>query len=151
MWSHLLLVASAALGGLWLLSRVPTFHRAYTAHQHRLVADAWLRAQCTDPEFESNIRRYTAACDEALAAFDRPPWLVAMDACLPALPTLGWYELAFGGLLLLLATSMLLPILRAREERWERERILEACNPMLVPHPMLRHRAIAAPALAHQI
>lgn len=144
-WVRMLTLAAAALAGLWVLSHVPTFHHAYTEHQQRLDEDAWLLAQCADPEFFSNMRRHASVCDDVRVAFARPAWLVAFQACIPNAPVLGWHEVALGGLILLLAPGILLPILRAREERWERARILEACSPMLMPHPLLVSRRALPP------
>jgi hypothetical protein len=144
------MAAAAAVMGLWILSRIPTFHRAYTEHQQRLDDDEWLLVQCADPEFFTKMRRHASVCDDVRATFARPTWLVAFQACIPTAPVLGWQEVVLGGLVLLLAPSILLPILRAREEHWERQRIVDACSPMLV-HPMLMQRRALPPPRADEI
>jgi hypothetical protein len=138
MWNHLFTLAACATIALCVLTRIPTFHRAYTEHQQRLDDDEWLRAQCADPHFFSNMRRHTSVCDDARAAFTRPPWLVGVQACLPTrvLPELSWEGVVMVALLLILAPGVLLPVLRARTERMEHIRMLDACSPML----RIRHR-----------
>ena len=132
-WARLAALALAAAAGLWLLARVPVFHRAYTEHQQRLDVEAWLRDQCADPEFSLNMRRHTTACDDARAAFARPAWLVGLHACLQ-LPPLSWEAVALAGLLMLLGPTVVLPALHARHERLEHYRVLADCSPALPIH-----------------
>lgn len=132
MWVRLVVAAAASLLGLCLIAHIPPFYRAYVDHQQRLDDDAWLRTQCADPDFFSKLRRHTDVCDDARTAFMRPAWLVGFQACLPSMPVLGWHEVALVGFAMMLVPSLLLPLLRAREERWERQRMLDACNPHLL-------------------
>ena len=148
MWSRFASLTTAAVVALWAITRVPIFHRAYVEHQQRLDDDAWLRAQCADPHFVNNMRRHTSVCDDARAAFARPPWIVAMQACLPDTPpTLGWEGVALVGRVRFLLPSLLWPVLRARYEHQEHQRVLDACSASLIPWPATLHQRRGGSAL----
>lgn len=137
MWGRFAGLTTTAVVALWAATRVPVFHRAYVEHQQRLEDDAWLRAQCADPHFVNNMRRHTSVCDDARAAFARPPWIVGMQACLPDTPpSLGWEGVALVGLVLFLLPGLLWPLLRARYEHREHQRVLDACSASLMWHPI---------------
>ena len=147
MWGRLTALTATAVVSLWAITRVPVFHRAYVEHQQRLEDDHWLRAQCADPHFVNNMRRHTSVCDDARAAFARPPWIVGMQACLPeTLPSIGWQGVALVGLVLFLLPGLLWPLLRARYEQREHQRVLDACSASLMWHPLTtptrRHPAL---------
>jgi hypothetical protein len=148
MWARLAGLTVGALFAIWAITRVPVFQRAYVEHQQRLEDDAWLRKQCADPHFVNNMRRHTSVCDDARAAFARPPWIVAMQACLPDTPpTLGWEGVALVGLVLFLLPSLLWPVLRARYEHQEHQRVLDACSASLIPWPATLHQRRGGSAL----
>jgi hypothetical protein len=50
---------------------------------------------------------------------------------------MGWEALAVVGTLLLMAPSVLLPYYRDRMDRIDRDRMLEACSPMVGRRPMI--------------
>ena len=149
MWGRLASVTTCAIITLVGLTRIPIFHRAYVEHQQRLDDDHWLREQCADPHCVNKMRRHTSVCDDARAAFARPPWIVGMQACLPDTPpTLGWEGVAIVGLVLFLLPGILWPMLRARSEQREHQRVLDACSASLLWHGTTsRHRrpALIAP------
>jgi hypothetical protein len=129
---------------LCLLSRIPSFHKAYTEHQQRLEDDAWLRAQCADPLFFTKMRQHTNVCEQVRAAFRRPPFMVGLQAaCVPTaewggtlrallLPSsLGWEGVVVIALCLALGPGLIVPWWRARKDLLEHERLLEACSPLL--------------------
>ena len=148
MWARLAGLTVGALFAIWAITRVPVFQRAYVEHQQRLEDDAWLRKQCADPHFVNNMRRHTSVCDDTRAAFARPPWIVAMQACLPDTPpTLGWEGVALVGLVLFLLPSLLWPVLRARYEHQEHQRVLDACSASLIPWPATLHQRRGGSAL----
>lgn len=152
---------SAAVFSVWLLGRLPIFQRAYSEHIQRLEDDAWLQAQCGDPHFISRMRQHADVCDRVRASFQQPALLVGLQACVPSelkdlLPSVGWESVALAALLLVAAPSVLLPYFRARSDRHDRDRLLEACSPDLPPfwrvaQRLPQHRRIVAAARASDL
>jgi hypothetical protein len=145
MWPRLTCLTLAAVVALWALTRIPVFHRAYVEHEQRLGDDQWLRTQCADTQFVANMRRHTSVCDDARAAFARPPWIVGMQACIPdhmPLITIGWEGVAIVGLVLFLLPGLIWPLLRARSDQQEHQRVLDACSASLMWHPPINTNAI---------
>lgn len=128
---------------LWVLGRVPVFHKAYMDHLRILDDDGWLRVQCADPVFVSRMIRHHDVCQRVRETFQQPALLVALQACIPhewgacllcwlGLPSsLGWESVAIIALVLLLAPGFLLPLYRAHREHTDHRRMLEACSPDL--------------------
>lgn len=124
---------------LWLLGRVPIFQLAYSEHLQRLEDDTWLQAQCKDPQFFVRMRQHTDVCERVRASFQQPAVLVGLQACIPVglddiCPVWEWQTWAVvAGVVLLLVPNVILPLYRAREDRREHIRVLQACSPMLFP------------------
>ena len=124
---------------LWLLGRVPIFQRAYSEHLQRLEDDTWLQAQCKDPQFFVRMRQHTNVCEHVRASFQQPAVLVGLQACIPVslediCPTWEWQTWAVvAGVVLVLVPNVILPMYRAREDKREHIRVLQACSPMLFP------------------
>jgi hypothetical protein len=110
----------------------PVYHKAYTDHMQRLEDDAWLQTQCSDPQFIVRMRQHADVCDRVRATFQQPAFLVGIQA---VCPKLGWEALAAAVTLLLIAPSVILPYYRDRMDRLDRDRMLEACSPMM-PGPI---------------
>ncbi len=142
--------AMTALGACaCILARLSAFQRAYSEHQQHINDEALLRAQCDDPAFIATMRRHAHVCDDARALFQQSPLLVGLQAMLAfELPKIGWEAVAILALLVLAASIVLLPYLRAYADRRDRDRILEACSPDLpqywrvVPRRRVAHQCI---------
>ena len=122
------------LATLWLVIKVPVFQAAYHEHEVRLQNDAWMFKQCQHPDYAVHMR--ADSCDNIVAVFQQPPWLVAARACcLPsAWPVVPWPVWALLLVFALLAPSVLLPLYRARQDVLEQNRMIRACSPLLPPH-----------------
>ena len=112
----------------------PAYHKAYTEHLQRLEDDAWLQTQCSDPQFIVRMRQHADVCDRVRATFQQPAFLIGMRAMCPQF---GWEAVAVTLLLLLIAPSVLLPYYRDRMDRLDRDRMLEACSPVLRGNRMM--------------
>lgn len=127
---------SLAMPILWVVGRVPVFHKAYTDHLRTLEDDAWLRAQCADPVFVSRMIRHHDVCERVRESFQQPAALVALQACIPSewqalLPAVSWELIVLVAVVLLLAPGILLPLYRAHQDHTDHARMLEACSPDL--------------------
>ena len=56
-----ILISAFALCGV-VISRVYIFYEAYSRFSMERSQEVWLRGQCRDPEFYSNMRQHTALC-----------------------------------------------------------------------------------------
>jgi hypothetical protein len=123
-----------SLGALlvWFLGRMPVFHRAYSDHMQRLEDDAWLEAQCNDPQFISRMRQHADVCQRVRASFQEPAILVGLQACFNM--TMTWEMVGITAIFVIVVPTIMLPYYRAHCDRHDRDRMLEACTPTLPPH-----------------
>ena len=117
---------------LWFLGRMPVFHRAYSDHIQRLEDDAWLEAQCNDPQFISRMRQHADVCERVRASFQQPAIMVGLQACFDM--TMTWEMVGITAIFVIIVPAMMLPYYRAYCDRCDRDRMLEACSPTLPPN-----------------
>ena len=116
---------------VWLIMfKLPVYQKAYHDHQAQLDTGAWLLKQCQDPDYAVHLRQ--DSCDQIIAAFQLPPWRVAVHAGLPPSFTIAWQVWPCLLLLFFLGPSVLLPLYRAHQDRQEERRILRDCSPSLI-------------------
>ena len=108
-------------------------------HIQHIENDKWLQIQCKNPDFFSRMRHHTSIC-EKVGSLHQPAFIVGLQASIPAelkemminldfMP--GWHVFfPIASCILVIVTNVLLPIYKAREDRIEQNRILQACNPI---------------------
>jgi hypothetical protein len=103
--------------------------------------DSWLRNQCKDPLFISRLQQHPEVCDRVRASYGQPAMLVGLQACMPSeiKDMISWEMLA---VLLIALPSLVLPYYRARRDRRDRDRMLEACSPDLPAFWRVRRRKL---------
>ena len=115
------------LGMLCLMITFPTYQKAYTEHQQRLHVDAWLYAQCQDPNFATRMRAYTDSCEHVHTIYSQSSWWIALQHTYASYSS-GWFMPMLVAMCAGLPT-LLLPLYRARQDLWETQRILRECSP----------------------
>ena len=50
--------------GFFCSDKVCLLHKLYTTQSHRIGDEIWLRKQCNDPVFYSNMKSHTSICEE---------------------------------------------------------------------------------------
>ena len=87
-----------ALSVFWIISfsigRVFIFYEAYTSVLRVLKEEAWLRLQCGDPNFYTNMRQHTDLCANVQRNFERIPFLVGLNAVAETAHLCGRYSCA---------------------------------------------------------
>ena len=117
-----------SIGVFWVVSfgvsRVFVFYEAYTEFQNVLKNEAWLRTQCIDSDFYSNLRQHTELCDGVLRNSERSPFLIALNAvaetanlcgrytCMEALSNAGWPVIFAGVVTVLFAPTVLVRVVQ---------------------------------------
>ena len=75
-----------ALTVFWIISfsigRIFIFYEAYTSVIRVHKEEKWLRLQCGDPNFYTNMRQHTDVCANVQRNFERIPFLVGLNAVL---------------------------------------------------------------------
>ena len=138
-------LSSACMFLLWILGRIPIFQLAYAEHLQRLEDDTWLQSQCKDPQFFSRMRQHTDVCEHVRASFQQPAILVGLQACIPVslgdfFPDWEWQTWTGAAVIIfLLVPNVILPLLRAYEDKREQARVLHACSPLLFPQESQNH------------
>ena len=73
-----------ALSVFWIISfsigRIFIFYEAYTSIVRVHKEESWLRVQCGDPNFYTNMRQHTDLCASVQRNFERIPFLVGLNA-----------------------------------------------------------------------
>lgn len=114
----------------WVVSRVPIFYDAYTAHVQKQADDMWLLEKCMDADFFAKMRQHTDVCDQVRIQYNRPALLVGVERCFPEelsgfflgiMPGWAWYQLFKVVLVCIalgvaVAPSILLPRWRAKQQ-----------------------------------
>ena len=84
MVASMLKIMVVALGVFWIVSftvgRLFVFYETYTETMRLLKDETWLRGQCADPSFYSNIRQHADLCTAVQRNFERGAILVALNA-----------------------------------------------------------------------
>ena len=62
------------------ISRLFVFYQTYTAHVRLLKDESFLRTECANPEFFSNMRRHSDVCIDVQRNAELNPIFVALDA-----------------------------------------------------------------------
>ena len=82
----------------WIISftvgRVFIFYEAYTKITFIQKQDEWVRLQCSDPNFYTNMRQHTDLCATVQLNFERVPFLVALNAVADTAHLCGRYSCA---------------------------------------------------------
>jgi hypothetical protein len=72
------------LSVFWIISfsvgRIFIFYEAYTQITLIQKQDEWLRLQCSDPNFYTNMRQHADLCAQVQLNFQRIPFLVGLNA-----------------------------------------------------------------------
>jgi hypothetical protein len=130
--SSMLKLMIICLGVFWIVSfsvgRLFIFVETYTSTLRVLKDEEWLRGQCAQPEFYSNMRQHTDLCNEVRRNYERSPFLIALNevagtahlcgrhSCADAIVYLsnaGWPVLLCISLSVLLAPTVLMRAARA--------------------------------------
>ena len=115
----------------WIVSfsvgRFFVFYEAYTSTLRIIRDEAWIRAQCADPQFYSNLKQHSDLCQSVQINFERSPFLVALNAVsetahlcgrysctenLMAISRGGWPVMLSVGFFSLLAPTLLVQVMR---------------------------------------
>ena len=82
--ASMLKIMVLCIGVFWIVSfsvgRIFVFYETYTETMRLLKDETWLRMQCTDPLFYSNIRQHADICTGVQRNFERGAILVALNA-----------------------------------------------------------------------
>ena len=82
--ASMLKIMVLCLGVFWIVSfsvgRIFVFYETYTETMRLLQDETWLRLQCSDPSFYSNIRQHADLCTGVQRNFERGAILVALNA-----------------------------------------------------------------------
>jgi hypothetical protein len=116
----------------WIVSfsmgRFFVFYEAYTSALRIVRDEAWIRAQCSDPQFYSNLKQHSDLCQSVQINFERSPLLVALNAVsetahlcgrysctenLIALSQGGWPVMLSVGFISLIAPTLLVQVMRS--------------------------------------
>lgn len=131
MLASMLKLMIICLTTFWIVSfsvgRFFVFYEAYTSALRLVRDEAWIRAQCSDPQFYSNLKQHSDLCQSVQINFERSPLLVALNAVsetaylcgryscaenLAAISRGGWPVIASVGLISLLAPTVLVQAMR---------------------------------------
>ncbi len=115
----------------WIVSfsmgRFFVFYEAYTSALRTIRDEAWIRTQCDDPQFYSNLKQHSDLCQSVQINFERSPLLVALNAVsetahlcgrysctenLVAISKGGWPVILCVGLVSLLTPTLLVQVMR---------------------------------------
>lgn len=115
----------------WIVSfsvgRFFVFYEAYTSALRVIRDEAWIRAQCADPQFYSNLKQHSDLCQSVQINFERSPFLIALNAVsetahlcgrfsctenLMAISRGGWPVMLSVGFFSLLAPTLLVQVMR---------------------------------------
>ncbi len=111
----------------FLVGRFFVFYEAYTSALRLVRDEAWIREQCSDPLFYSNLKQHSDLCQSVQINFERSPFLVALNAVsetaylcgrfscvenLIAISRGGWPVILSVGLFSLLAPALLVQVMR---------------------------------------
>jgi hypothetical protein len=115
----------------WIVSfsmgRFFVFYEAYTSALRIVRDEAWIRTQCDDPQFYSNLKQHSDLCQSVQINFERSPLLVALNAvsetshlcgrysCTENLVSIskgGWPVILSVGIISLIAPTLLVNIMR---------------------------------------
>jgi hypothetical protein len=115
----------------WIVSfsmgRFFVFYEAYTSALRLVRDEAWIRTQCADPQFYSNLKQHSDLCQSVQINFERSPLLVALNAVsetahlcgrysctdnLAAISRGGWPLILSVGFFSLLAPTLLVQVMR---------------------------------------
>ena len=82
--ASMLKIMVLCIGVFWIVSfsvgRIFVFYETYTETMRLLKDETWLRVQCADPSFYSNIRQHADLCTGVQRNFERGAILVALNA-----------------------------------------------------------------------
>jgi len=132
-FSSLLKLMVISLGVFWsvsfIVARLFIFYEAYVNFQGVLKDEEWLRSQCDQPEFYSNMRQHSDLCNDVRRNAERSPVLIALNevagtahlcgrySCVESLAFLstsaGWPVLAAIVVTVVLAPTVLVRIVRS--------------------------------------
>ncbi len=115
----------------WIVSfsvgRFFVFYEAYTSALRLIRDEAWIRTQCSDPQFYSNLKQHSDLCQSVQINFERSPLLVALNAVsetahicgrysctenLIAITRGGWPVILSVGFISLIAPTLLVQVMR---------------------------------------
>ena len=130
-FSSVLKLMIICLTTFWIVSfsvgRFFIFHEAYTSAIRVVRDEAWIRTQCSDPQFYSNLKQHSDLCLSVQINFERNPFLVALNAVsetaylcgryscaenLAAISRGGWPVILSVGFISLLAPTILMQCMR---------------------------------------
>ena len=96
--ASMLKIMVLCLGVFWIVSftlgRLFVFYETYTETNRLLHDETWLREQCEDPSFYSNIRQHADLCIVVQRNFERGSVLVALNAVADTAHLCGRYSCA---------------------------------------------------------
>lgn len=126
-----------------IITRLYAFHNAYMQHLNKIEDEAWLRNNCRDPDFFSNLRQHTEICTAVMENFRKSPVLVALNdvaastylcgsqTCLGLFQDISRGGLPLIGCLLLFfvfTPSFIIPFIRMGVDHAMEQRVLRACS-----------------------
>jgi len=132
MLASMLKLMIICLTTFWIVSfsmgRFFIFYEAYTSALRTVRDEAWIRTQCSDPQFYSNLKQHSDLCQSVQINFERSPLLVALNAVsetahlcgrysctenLIALSQGGWPVMLSVGFISLIAPTLLVQVMRS--------------------------------------
>ena len=131
MLASMIKIIIVCLTTFWIVSfsmgRFFVFYEAYTSALRLVRDEAWIRTQCADPQFYSNLKQHSDLCQSVQINFERSPLLVALNAVsetahlcgrysctdnLAAISRGGWPLILSVGFFSLLAPTLLVQVMR---------------------------------------
>jgi hypothetical protein len=132
MLASMLKLMIICLTTFWIVSfsmgRFFIFYEAYTSALRTVRDEAWIRTQCSDPQFYSNLKQHSDLCQSVQINFERSPLLVALNAvsetahlcgrysCTESLIAIsqgGWPVMLSVGFISLVAPTLLVQVMRS--------------------------------------
>lgn len=132
MLASMLKLMIICLTTFWIVSfsmgRFFVFYEAYTSALRIIRDEAWIRTQCADPQFYSNLKQHSDLCQSVQINFERSPLLVALNAVsetahlcgrysctdnLIAISRGGWPVMLSVGFISLVAPTLLYQVMRS--------------------------------------
>ena len=62
--THFATIASSVLLASFAVHKLCVLHAAYQLQQERIEKESWLRTQCAQPQFYTNMRHHSNLCEE---------------------------------------------------------------------------------------
>jgi hypothetical protein len=124
--SNFATIAASVLLAAFAVQKLCVLHSAYQLQQERIEKEAWLRAQCAQPHFYTNMRHHSNLCEEVEATARIGALWHAVQEVAGSVPPadavalvqrLSWPVMAAAAFTCLFFPSLLIAQMRGRHDR----------------------------------